>query len=63
MYSTLMAQGAFPSCYPSLPFIPLEPLSITSFALSLLLVFRTNSSYARWDEGRRRFGCITTTCR
>ena len=40
-----------------------EPEVLTSFALSLLLVFRTNSSYARWDEGRRRFGCISTTCR
>ncbi len=26
------------------------PLNITSFALSLLLVFRTDSSYSRWQE-------------
>ena len=48
---------------PALPVIPIEPFQLTSFALSLLLVFRTNSSYSRWYEGRRRFGRITTTCR
>lgn len=26
-------------------------------------VFRTNASYARWDEGRRSFGAITTVSR
>lgn len=46
-----------------MPIIPIEPFQLTSFALSLLLVFRTNSSYSRWYEGRRRFGRITTTCR
>ena len=29
------------------------PLNITAFALSLLLVFRTDSSYARWEEALR----------
>jgi hypothetical protein len=48
---------------PALPILPIEPFQLTSFALSLLLVFRTNSSYGRWNEGRRRFGRITTTCR
>ena len=29
-----------------------QVFSLTSFALSLLMVFRTNSSYARWWEAR-----------
>jgi hypothetical protein len=33
-----------------------EPLTITSFALSLLLVFRTNASYARFAEARQLWG-------
>ncbi|GAX86200.1 hypothetical protein CEUSTIGMA_g13614.t1, partial [Chlamydomonas eustigma] len=41
--------------------IAIEPMQLTSFALSLLLVFRTNASYARWQEARRSFGSITTT--
>jgi len=32
------------------------PFTLTSFALSLLLVFRTNSSYDRWWEDRKAFG-------
>ena len=30
-----------------------EPNVLTSFALSLLLVFRTNSCYGRWEEARK----------
>jgi len=33
-----------------------EPFVLTSFAVSLLLVFRTNSSYDRWWEARKDFG-------
>jgi predicted membrane chloride channel (bestrophin family) len=62
-YHTLHNAQVFPSWVPCLPLIPIEPFQLTSFALSLLLVFRTNSSYSRWYEGRRRFGRITTTCR
>lgn len=32
------------------------PFTLTSFAVSLLLVFRTNSSYDRWWEARKAFG-------
>lgn len=45
------------------PQIAIEPMQLTSFALSLLLVFRTNASYARWQEARKMFGSITTTGR
>lgn len=62
-YHTLHAMQQLPAIFPRLPIIPIEPFQLTSFALSLLLVFRTNSSYGRWNEGRRRFGRITTTCR
>ena len=44
-----------------IPQIAIEPMQLTSFALSLLLVFRTNASYARWQEARKMFGSITTT--
>lgn len=63
LFHTLHQLQLFPAWVPCLPLIPIEPFQLTSFALSLLLVFRTNSSYARWYEGRRRFGRITTTCR
>ena len=32
-------------------------------ALSLLLVFRTNTSYARWLEARQAWGRIVSHCR
>lgn len=62
-YHTLHNSQVLPAWMPAMPIIPIEPFQLTSFALSLLLVFRTNSSYSRWYEGRRRFGRITTTCR
>jgi hypothetical protein len=62
-YHTLHDAGLMPAWLPALPPIPVEPFQLTSFALSLLLVFRTNSSYARWYEGRRAFGRITTMVR
>lgn len=40
-----------------------EPLTITSFALSLLLVFRTNSSYARFAEARSLWGMVLNRSR
>lgn len=52
-----------PSWAPAAPSIAIEPIQLTSIALSLLLVFRTNASYARWEEARRKFGAITTTSR
>ncbi|KAJ9511283.1 hypothetical protein QJQ45_017130 [Haematococcus lacustris] len=52
-----------PAWLPPPPAIAIEPIQLTSFALSLLLVFRTNASYARWEEARRKFGTITTTAR
>jgi len=40
-----------------------EIFGMTSFALSLLLVFRTNASYARWDEARKMWGMVLNRTR
>ncbi len=37
--------------------------SLIGFALSLLLVFRTNTAYERWWEGRKRWGDIINDSR
>mmetsp|Transcript_12389 Transcript_12389/g.26765 ORF Transcript_12389/g.26765 Transcript_12389/m.26765 type:complete len:438 (+) Transcript_12389:76-1389(+) len=63
LYNHLFTSGALPPGFPAAPAIAIEPIQLTSFALSLLLVFRTNASYARWDEARRKYGSITTTGR
>jgi len=36
--------------------LPLTPFTLVSPSLGLLLVFRTNSSYGRWDEARKFWG-------
>lgn len=40
-----------------------EPFNLTSFALSLLLVFRTNASYARWLDARKAWAGIVDRSR
>jgi len=35
-----------------------QPFLLTSFALALLLVFRTNSAYERWWSARKHLGCV-----
>jgi ion channel-forming bestrophin family protein len=37
--------------------------SLLGFIISLLLVFRTNTAYDRWWEGRKVWGSMTNTCR
>lgn len=37
--------------------------SLLGFVISLLLVFRTNTAYDRWWEGRRQFGALTNNSR
>lgn len=59
LYEEALRQGALPAQLPSLILAPL-PFDITSFALSLLLVFRTNSSYERWQQALAAWGAITT---
>lgn len=36
--------------------LPLAPFSLAMPSLGLLLVFRTNTAYARWDEARKNWG-------
>mmetsp|Transcript_14549 Transcript_14549/g.34563 ORF Transcript_14549/g.34563 Transcript_14549/m.34563 type:complete len:288 (+) Transcript_14549:653-1516(+) len=40
-----------------------RPFELTSFALSLLLVFRTEASYARWEAARSNWMTVITACR
>lgn len=37
--------------------------SIIGFVISLLLVFRTNTAYDRWWEGRKKWGCMVNDSR
>ena len=37
--------------------------SLLGFVISLLLVFRTNTAYDRWWEGRRQFGALLNSSR
>lgn len=43
--------------------LPSEPFTFASPSLGLLLVFRTNTAYKRWDEGRKAWGAIINSCR
>jgi predicted membrane chloride channel (bestrophin family) len=43
--------------------LPTLPFTLSSPALGLLLVFRTNSSYQRWLEARSRWGIIVSQSR
>lgn len=37
--------------------------SLLGFVISLLLVFRTNTAYERWWEGRKQWGALVNHCR
>ena len=41
----------------------LTPMQLTSTVLGLLLVFRTNASYARWLDARKAWGTLVNRCR
>ena len=43
--------------------LPALPFTILMPALSLLLVFRTNTGYARWNEARMLWGGLINNCR
>lgn len=43
--------------------LPATPFTLSSPALGLLLVFRTNASYQRWFEARSTWGMIITQSR
>ena len=54
-----------PALIPHLPTfsIPISLFTLTSPTLGLLLVFRTNACYARWDDSRKIWGDIINKCR
>ena len=58
LYDTFRAAS-----WPALHGLGLGPLGLSSSALSLLLVFRTNTSYQRFDEARRLWGSIVNRSR
>lgn len=62
-YETALAAGVLPEWCRSLSVGNNNPFNQASFALSLLLVFRTNSSYARWWEARKIWGGIINRSR
>lgn len=43
--------------------LPAMPFTVCMPALSLLLVFRTNTAYARWNEARTLWGGVVNNCR
>ena len=43
--------------------LPSLPFTIAMPALSLLLVFRTNTAYSRWNEARTLWGGVVNNCR
>ena len=43
--------------------VPMTLFTITNATLGLLLVFRTNASYGRWDEARKMWGLMVNRTR
>ncbi|WIA10104.1 hypothetical protein OEZ85_010311 [Tetradesmus obliquus] len=60
-YEQLLLQGVIHT--PSIALPVAGPFSLSTFALSLLLVFRTNSSYQRFKDARKMWGNIINRSR
>jgi predicted membrane chloride channel (bestrophin family) len=54
-FSGIFHQGALSGVVAPLK-LPLTPFNLASPSLGLLLVFRTNAAYNRWDEARKNWG-------
>ncbi|MEW5313383.1 MAG: hypothetical protein WDW38_004954 [Sanguina aurantia] len=63
VYETCVDEHILPAFFPGLSLPSVEAEGLTSFALSLLLVFRTNSSYDRFDEARKIWGSVVNRSR
>lgn len=63
VYETLLERSALPASWPHVTLTLGQGFQFISFALSLLLVFRTNSAYARWWEARTLWGALTNRTR
>ncbi|GMH38209.1 hypothetical protein BSKO_06093 [Bryopsis sp. KO-2023] len=57
-YESAITDGLLPSYLPTFMLPNPTPQGLTSFALALLLVFRTNASYGRFDEARKMWGLL-----
>lgn len=57
LFPCLTQDGLLPRWVPDFSRVSDTPFQLTSFALSLMLVFRTNSSYARWLDARQQVRC------
>lgn len=55
--------GWLPSFFPTMTVPDPSIASIASFAMSLLLAYRTSSSYRRWEEARSLFGALINRSR
>ncbi len=53
----------FLELFPSEIYAPSTIFSLLGIVLSILLVFRTNSAYDRWWEGRKQWGALVNNCR
>lgn len=60
MHDPVALPGGF---VPPLASLPTEPFSLSSPALGLLLVFRTNASFGRWQEARNKWSAVMDTSR
>jgi len=64
-----IALYSFGAVYFELEILHVEPKSVTvmhtllGFVISLLLVFRTNTAYDRWWEGRKQWGALVNVSR
>lgn len=61
-YEQLLQDGSLPGVFPSLQ-IPTAPFDLTTFALALLLVFRTNTSYDRFEDVCSLWGSMANRSR
>lgn len=62
-YDEAHQSGVMPWWLPGLPRGIPVPLTLSSFALSLLLAYRTGASYNRWREARAFWATVVLTCR
>jgi len=63
IYVVAVENGWGPAADWDLPPDAKDGFTVSAFALALLLVFRTNSSYDRWWEARKLWGLLTNRCR
>jgi putative membrane protein len=57
-HAAILGQQSFP-----LLVLPPNPFTLSVPSLGLLLIFRTNTAYKRWDEGRKAWGSIINNSR